>query len=124
LLTNCDPISFISTLNAPASREFYEHTLGLNFVTDDSFALVFDLSGHTLRIAKVDSLSPAVHTVLGWYVENIEETTKELATRGVSFERFDGMQQDEFGIWLSPSGAKVAWFKDPDGNNLSITQSQ
>jgi hypothetical protein len=75
-----------------------------------------------LRIAKVETLSPAAHTVLGWEVDAIEAQVRELAARGVVFLRFDGMPQDENGIWTSPSGARVAWFKDPDGNNLSLTQ--
>lgn len=122
MLTNNDSVSFVATLEAGASRVFYEESLGLKLVADEYFSLVFDLNGHTLRIAKVDELSPAVHTVFGWNVANIEETVMDLVTRGVIFEMHDGMQQDELGVWVSPSGAKVAWFKDPDGNNLSITQ--
>lgn len=122
MLTNNDSVSFLATLDAGASRVFYEESLGLNFVADEYFALVFNLNGHTLRIAKVDVLIPAAHTVFGWNMNNIEEAAIDLIKRGVIFELYDGMQQDEFGIWVSPSGAKVAWFKDPDGNNLSITQ--
>jgi hypothetical protein len=62
------------------------------------------------------------HTVLGWHVADIDEAVKGLVARGVIFEIFVGMPQDELGIWASPSGEKVAWFKDPDGNNLSLTQ--
>lgn len=122
MLTNQEPVSFIATIDAANSRVFYEETLGLKLVADEGFALIFDLNGHKLRIVKVDELSTAAHTVLGWYVENIEKTIKDLNARGIVFEMYDGMQQDQFGIWVSPSGAKVAWFKDPDGNNLSITQ--
>lgn len=122
MLKNNDSVSFLATLDADASRIFYEECLGLNFVADEYFALVFNLNGHTLRVAKVGELSPAAHTVFGWIVNNIEETAKELANRGVNFEMNYEMQQDQLGIWVSPSGAKVAWFKDPDGNNLSITQ--
>ena len=96
--------------------------LGLKLIADEYFALVFDLNGHALRIAKVDALTPAKHTVLGWNVNDIAAAAKSLGARGVVFERFDGMDQDDLGIWLSPSGAKVAWFKDPDGNSLSLTQ--
>lgn len=122
MLANDDSVSFVATCDATVSRVFYEDVLGLQLLADEYFALVFDLNGHTLRIAKVEALTPAKHTVLGWHVNDILATAKSLAARGVVFERFDGMDQDEFGIWLSPSGAKVAWFKDPDGNNLSLTQ--
>ncbi len=116
------PVSFIATLDAEKARVFYEDRLGLTLLANEYFALVFDLNGHTLRIAKVDELAAARHTVLGWEVDDITATVNGLAERGVVFDRFEGMDQDELGIWLSPSGAKVAWFKDPDGNNLSITQ--
>jgi len=122
MLPHNESVSFVATLDASTSRKFYEERLGLKLVADELFALVFDLNGHVLRIAKVDELFPAAHTVLGWHVDKIEETVNSLVSRGVVFEVYDGMQQDEFGIWVSPSGAKVAWFKDPDGNNLSITQ--
>jgi catechol 2,3-dioxygenase-like lactoylglutathione lyase family enzyme len=122
MLTENDPISFVATLDPIASRAFYEGKLGLKLVSDEHFALVFELNGHMLRIAKVSELTPAKHTVLGWHVNDISEKVGKLSTRGVVFERFEGMSQDELGIWASPSGAKVAWFKDPDGNNLSLTQ--
>ncbi len=122
MLTYNDPVSFVATLDAAKSKFFYEESLGLKLVAEEYFALVFDLNGHMLRIAKVDELSPAAHTVLGWHVNDIKKTVKDLVAKGVVFEVYDGMQQDEFGIWVSPSRTKVAWFKDPDGNNLSITQ--
>lgn len=122
MLRHNDSVSFVATLDAAASRDFYEGSLGLKLVSDEYFALVFDLNGQMLRIAKVDELVPAKHTVLGWHVDDIADSVEKLVARGVVFERFEGMQQDDLGIWLSPSGAKVAWFKDPDGNNLSLTQ--
>lgn len=122
MLKDSDSVSFVATLDAAISRAFYEGSLGLNLIADEHFALVFDLNGHTLRIAKVDALVPAEHTVLGWQVADIVEAVKSLVACGVVFEIYDGMPQDELGIWASPSGAKVAWFKDPDGNNLSLTQ--
>lgn len=122
MLTHNDSVSFLVTPDPESSRAFYEQSLGLKLIADEQFALVFDLNGRILRIAKVQELIPAAHTVLGWHVNNIEETVRDLVARGVTFEVYDGMQQDEFGIWVSPSGARVAWFKDPDGNKLSITQ--
>jgi catechol 2,3-dioxygenase-like lactoylglutathione lyase family enzyme len=122
VLTTNNPIAFVPTRDASAARTFYAETLGLRLVADEPFALVFDVNGRMLRIARTESLTPAAHTVLGWEVENIEAKVKALATRGVVFQRFEDMPQDENGIWTSPSGARVAWFKDPDGNNLSLTQ--
>jgi len=122
MLTNNDSVSFVATVDAAASRVFYEEKLGLKLVAEEYYSLVFDLNGHTLRVTKVEEFIRAEHTVFGWYVNNIEETVKDLVTAGVVFEVYEGMLQDENGVWVSPSGAKVAWFKDPDGNNLSITQ--
>jgi catechol 2,3-dioxygenase-like lactoylglutathione lyase family enzyme len=122
VLTNNNAISFVATRNPSAARSFYEGVLGLRLVADEHFALVFDVNGRMLRIAKTEDLTPAAHTVLGWEVEAIDAKVKELGERGVAFLRFDGLSQDALGIWTSPSGAKVAWFKDPDGNSLSLTQ--
>jgi catechol 2,3-dioxygenase-like lactoylglutathione lyase family enzyme len=122
VLTRNDAISFVATRDATAARTFYEGVLGLKLVSDEHFALVFDLNGHMLRIARTNELAPARHTVLGWHVDDIAGKVRDLHARGVFFQRFEGMSQDALGIWTSPSGAKVAWFKDPDGNNLSLTQ--
>lgn len=122
MLSNSEPVSFIATLDIASSRLFYEQTLGLNLISEDDFALVFDLGGHKLRVTKVDHLSAPFHTVFGWHVKDIEDTLNNLVERGIDFEIYQGMRQDKMGIWMSPSGAKVAWFKDPDGNTLSITQ--
>ena len=115
-------ISFVATRDPASARKFYEETLGLTFISDDPFAMVFDMNGTMLRVQKVKDLTPADHTVLGWQVADIVRTVNELARKGVRFERFAGLTQDELGIWSSPSGAKIAWFKDPDGNTLSLTQ--
>lgn len=122
MLRNDNPISFIATVNPAEALTFYRDKLGLQLIADEPFALVFDLNGHMLRIAKAHALNPAKHTVFGWDVSDIEARIRELAAQGIAFQRFPGMAQDALGIWVSPSGAKVAWFKDPDGNNLSLTQ--
>lgn len=96
--------------------------MGLRLVSEDKFALVFDAAGTMLRVTSVQEIAVANYTVLGWQVLDIIQTAKSLREAGVNLERYPGMQQDELGIWNSPSGAKVAWFKDPDGNTLSITQ--
>lgn len=104
------------------ARDFYEGALGLAFVKDDGFALVFDANGIMLRLVKMKQLTPAQFTVLGWQVTGIENAVRNLVERGVHFEIFGFFKQDELGIWTAPSGDKVAWFKDPDGNTLSLSQ--
>ena len=119
---NAKIISFVATKNPMVALRFYAETLRLKLVSDDPFAIVFDAGGTMLRVQKVHELTPAKHTVLGWDVPDIAATVKELAKKGVRFERFEGLSQDELGVWTSPAKAKVAWFKDPDGNILSLTQ--
>jgi catechol 2,3-dioxygenase-like lactoylglutathione lyase family enzyme len=115
-------MAFVATRNPERARAFYRDTLDLKLVSEDRFALVFDFAGTMLRVATVQELTPAPYTVLGWQVSDIVGAVKCLQRKGVNFERYPGMQQDELGIWNSPSGAEVAWFKDPDGNTLSVTQ--
>jgi catechol 2,3-dioxygenase-like lactoylglutathione lyase family enzyme len=122
MLSQSRPISFAATQNARKSREFYEKTLGLKFISEDGFALVFDANGTMLRIQKVEAVDPRGYTVLGWNVKNITSEVRNLASLGVNFARYEGMGQDDSGIWISPSGAKIAWFQDPDGNILSLTE--
>ena len=122
MLADRDVTAFLATADAGSARRFYEGVLGLRLIEDTPFALVFAAGGTTLRIQKLAALTPAPHTVLGWSVPDIAAAVRALAERGVRFERFEGMRQDGLGIWLSPSGARVAWFKDPDGNLLSLTE--
>ncbi len=122
-LGECAATAFVPTRNPARAMEYYERTLGLNLVSSElPFALVFDLQGTTLRLTQVDELSPAPYTVLGWSVPDIAAAALVLMQTGVVFQRYPGMEQDDLGIWTSPSGAKVAWFKDPDRNTLSISQ--
>lgn len=115
-------VAFVATRKADRAKAFYQDKLGLKFVSDDGFALVFDIAGTMLRIATVKEFTPFPFTVLGWEVEAIEKTVADLGQKGVTFERFPGLPQDQQGIWAAPGGAKVAWFKDPDGNVLSVSQ--
>lgn len=115
-------MGFLPTKDAKRARDFFEQKLGLRFVSEDPFALVVDSNGTTIRIAKVQELQPAPYTVLGWQVENIVNVVTELRSRGVIFEKYPFIEDKELGIWTSPDGAKVAWFKDPDGNVLSVSQ--
>ena len=122
MLADCQIAAFVATANAERSRAFYENTLGLKLVADEEYALVFDANGITLRIQKVRDVAPIPYTALGWHVTNIEKMVEELSGRGVSFEIYDGFGQTDQGIMTFPNGAKVAWFKDPDGNLLSLDQ--
>ena len=115
-------VTFAATVDGARARRFYEGILGLRVVSDDQFALALDANGSPLRIQKVDSLNPAPFTALGFQVPDIASSVDLLTLRGVVFEKFSGMAQDARGIWHAPSGARVAWFKDPDGNTLSLTQ--
>ncbi len=114
--------AFIASAQPERAKQFYRDTLGLRLVSDDNFAVVFDCAGVQLRIQKVETFRPHTFTALGWQVPRIRRSVSALAARGVIFERYGFMEQDELGIWQAPSGAKVAWFKDPDGNLLSVTE--
>lgn len=122
MLAKSEIIAFVTTADGERARKFYEGVLGLQVNEDTPFALVMDANGTMLRIAKAQQVVVAPYTVLGWKVGDIARTVRELSAKGVRFERYDGMAQDEAGIWASPSGAKIAWFKDPDGNTLSLTE--
>jgi catechol 2,3-dioxygenase-like lactoylglutathione lyase family enzyme len=115
-------MAFVATADAGRALRFYGEVLGLKLVSDNPYALLFDAAGTELRVQKVDEVEPRPYTVLGWEVGDIEATVDALAGRGVNFERYHGLTQDGRGIWTTPGGARVAWFKDPDGNTLSLTQ--
>ena len=115
-------IAFIGTKNPDAAKAFYSDILGLTLIEDGPFALEYDAGGTMLRVQKLSALAPHAHTSLGWDVPDIRSAVRDLARGGVKFERYPRMSQDDLGIWKSPSGAQVAWFKDPDGNILSLTQ--
>lgn len=123
MLRDSPSIAFVATTDAPRARGFYEGVLGLRLVADEPFALVFDLAGVMLRVAKVEQLEPQPFTVLGWQVHDVAATVRALSQKGVAFERFPAMPQDDLGVWNVPGGGRVAWFKDPDRNLLSLTES-
>jgi catechol 2,3-dioxygenase-like lactoylglutathione lyase family enzyme len=122
-LEHADVIGFASTTDLARAREFFEGRLGLSCIHEDGFAAVFDANGTTVRVSLVEELHPAPFTILGWRVDDITGTARTLAARGVEFLRFDGMDQDADGVWSAPGGGRVAWFHDPDGNTLSLTES-
>ena len=115
-------VAFVPIKDSEKARAFYEGVLGLRFVKDDGFALVFDANGIKVRAAKMKDFTPAQFTVLGWQVQDIENVVRALQSKGVHCEIFGFFKQDELGIWTAPTGDKVAWFKDPDGNILSVSQ--
>ena len=122
MLKSSPLIAFVSTTDLDRARRFYEETLDLIFVEKSPFACVFDAYGTMLRVTRADRVTPADYTVLGWQVADIGTAVDGLAARGVTLKRYDGMDQDSAGIWTTPGGDRVAWFCDPDGNTLSLTE--
>ena len=122
MLESSDLIAFAAATDLDRARAFYQRTLGLTVTEQNDFACVLDAHGTMLRVTAVPKVSPAGYTVLGWRVTDITATVRDLAARGVEFRRYDGMDQDDDGIWTTPGGDQVAWFPDPDGNLLSLTQ--
>ena len=122
VLGNAPLIAFIPVTDVARARGFYESTLGLPVIDESPFALVVNANGTTVRITPVPDLRPQPFTIAGWEVADIDETVEKLVTSGVRFNRYEGMEQAANGVWTSPSGGLVAWFVDPDGNTLSLTQ--
>lgn len=116
------PILFTATTRPDEARMFYEKVMEFRLTDDNPFSLEFDAAGTMLRIQKVEQLQPHAFTQLGWRVPDIAIERERLAARGAAFLHFEGLEQDEDDIWTAPDGAKVCWFKDPDGNTLSLTQ--
>jgi catechol 2,3-dioxygenase-like lactoylglutathione lyase family enzyme len=122
MLGSAPLMAFIPVTDIGAARGFYESTLGLRVLDESPFALVVDANGTKVRITPVPDLRPQPFTIAGWEVADIGTTVEELTALGVVFNRYDGMDQRSNGVWASPSGDLVAWFVDPDGNTLSLTQ--
>lgn len=123
MLGSYDLVTFVITSDAERARKFYGETLGLKFVSQDQYAVVFDAHGIMLRVTIIPGHTPVNNTVLGWVVPDVAAAARELTQAGIQFETYSFLEQDELGIWASPDGsAKVAWFKDPDGNVLSLTE--
>jgi catechol 2,3-dioxygenase-like lactoylglutathione lyase family enzyme len=122
-LSNYNIIGFVTVVDVDRARTFYRDTLGLRLVIEEPpFALVFDANGIMLRLAIAKERPPVSGTVLGWQVPDASAAVQDLQQAGVTFERYDFLPQDEQAIWTTPTGSKVAWFKDPDGNLLSISE--
>ena len=115
-------VAFGATADVARARAFYAETLGLAVRYEDDFALVLDANGVELRLQKVRALTPAGFTTLGWEVRDVDAVATALEEQGISLERYRWLEQDARGVWLAPSGARIAWFRDPDGNLLSVAQ--
>jgi catechol 2,3-dioxygenase-like lactoylglutathione lyase family enzyme len=123
MLGQSELMGFIPTIDAERACRFYVDTLGLAFVSDDQFAITVRSHSIDIRISRVEAFHPSPHTILGWKVLDIEATTEQFSAAGIHFERYPFLEQDANGIWVAPDNrAKIAWFKDPDGNVLSISQ--
>jgi catechol 2,3-dioxygenase-like lactoylglutathione lyase family enzyme len=122
MVKGSDLVAFVATTDLAKAREFYEEVLSLRLVEANDYAAVFDANGTMLRVTAVPDRAAAAYTVLGWRVTGIEGVITELSGKGIAFTRYEGLEQDDAGIWTTPNGDQVAWFTDPDGNVLSLTQ--
>ena len=114
--------AFLPTSSSDKAKTFYQGVLGLKLLSEDNYALEFEANGTLLRITVVEKFMPHSFTVLGWDVDDIRSMILRLTEKGVSFERYGFLRQDDLGVWTSPGGTEVAWFKDPDGNLLSLSE--
>ena len=122
VLADAELVAFLPTTDLDRTRVFFTEVVGLSVTESTSFACVFDSHGTAVRATLVEEIRPSSYTVLGWIVSDLPAAVRGLAARGVTFERFPAMDQDELDIWTTPGGDRVAWFKDPEGNVLSLTQ--
>lgn len=122
MLASAKLMAFVGTTNADRARAFYHGVLGLTLVSEDGHGMMFESNGTPLRVAIAKELTPAKYTVFGWQVKDIRASVASLKKAGVTFELYSFLKQDELSIWTSPNGDQVAWFKDPDGNTLSVSQ--
>ncbi len=122
MLESCDLIAFAASTELARACDFYQQTLGLRLVEQNDYACVFDANGVMLRVTAAAQVAHPGYTVLGWRMPDIGAAVRGLVERGVVFTRYDAMEQDADGVWTTPGGDLVAWFTDPEGNTLSLTQ--
>jgi catechol 2,3-dioxygenase-like lactoylglutathione lyase family enzyme len=122
MLADQELVAFVATTDLARARAFYGDTLGLRLIDENPFALVFATPGAQLRVTLVEKIAGAGYTVLGWHVPDVADAIRGLTARGVAFAQYDGVDQDDLGVWTAPGGARIAWFSDPDGNTLSLTE--
>ena len=123
MLGDAPLVAFAASTDLDRARAFYRETLGLRLVHEDEYGVMFEAGGRPLRVNRVQQVVTAPYTVLGWHVEDVAATVRQLTARGVAFERYEGLPQDDVGVWTAPDGSQVAWFKDPDGNLLSVSHA-
>ena len=122
MLKSAKIVAFLQVSDRPTAKAFYVDVVGLRFISEDPFALVVESNGTRVRIGEAKEMKPVQGTVLGWEVPDIEEAVAYLLPRGIELQHYGFNGQDERGIWTTPNGDKVAWFKDPSGNTLSVSQ--
>ena len=122
MLRDAKLVAFGAITDSARAANFYVGTLGLSLRYEDDFALVLDANGVELRLQKIRALTPAGFTTLGWEVRDVDAVATTLEEQGISLERYRWLEQDARGVWQAPSGARIAWFRDPDGNLLSVAQ--
>jgi|GEM_PF-228613 len=122
VLQSSKVMSLVAATDLKRATAFYQGKLGLKLTHEDGHVLVFDTNGAMLRVSRVDSVTAAPYSILGWQVDDIRKAVGELKRNGVAFDRFPGFEQDELAVWTAPDKTRVAWFKDPDGNVLSVVQ--
>ena len=122
MLTNAKVQAMVGTARADIAKAFYGETLGLKMKTDDTFAMIFATGGGDLRVNRVPAVVPSTYAILGFHVDDIAGVVRGLAAKGVMMERYSFLPADTDGVWTAPDGTKVAWFRDPDGNLLSVVQ--
>ena len=122
MLADFDLVAHVGVADRARARQFYGDVLGLPVVDEDPFAVTVAVHGRLMRLAAVGTPVPAPYSVLAWSVDDVESVVDGLVARGVAFARYEGIEQDARGIWTAPGGTRVAWFLDPDGNNLSVVQ--
>jgi catechol 2,3-dioxygenase-like lactoylglutathione lyase family enzyme len=121
-LTGAALIGFVGTTDLEQAHAFYGGVLGLRRTEASPFANAYDVDGTSVRVTRVERVTTAPYTVLGWRVDDVVAAIEALAARGVAVRRFAGVDQDDDGVWTAPGGARVAWFEDPDGNRLSLSE--
>jgi catechol 2,3-dioxygenase-like lactoylglutathione lyase family enzyme len=122
MLADAPIIAFVTVSSPDHALDFYRDTLRLNLVEESQYAMVYDCKGTMLRVAISQQVEPAPYTVLGWQVPDISATVSKMVEAGIKFQQYGFLEQDDLGIWTGPGGNRVAWFADPDGNILSLTQ--
>jgi catechol 2,3-dioxygenase-like lactoylglutathione lyase family enzyme len=114
-------VAFVATTDLARAHAFYGGVLGLERTEANPYANAYDVGGTSLRVTRVEHVAPAPYTVLGWRVEDVHRAIARLGALGLEMCRFPGVEQDAEGVWSAPGGARVAWFDDPDGNRLSVS---